>query len=278
MIMWRLAGYPQGHFDRDAPSKLDKTIDVGIRMSTILKPDDEVLPGVRWGRPEEIFTPAYWVCLAEKATEENGFSNFKGDLRCEVFFCLLGGFGIKAELNRAAFNSLSKAGLFKSRRCPTAHEIESLLRKPLNLSGRHVRYRFPRQRALRLSAAARYLNTCAAPPVGDPTELRKWLLRIPGIGLKTASWIVRNHLGSDSVAILDVHIVRIGQMMNLFERDIRLPKDYERLERVFIEFAQAIGVRPSILDAIMWREVRSLGSLVAQYSRLGRKLVGLTLR
>jgi N-glycosylase/DNA lyase len=67
-------------------------------------------------------------------------------------------------------------------------------------------------------------------------------------------------------------------MMKLFERDIRFPKDYERLERVFIEFADAIGVRPSILDAIMWREVRSWGPIVAQYSRLGRTLVGLTLR
>jgi N-glycosylase/DNA lyase len=251
---------------------------LAIRKRTTLRPEDEILPGVRWGRPEEIFTPAYWASLATKAADGDGFSYFKGNLRREVFFCLLGGFGIRAELNRAAFNRLSKAGVLKTRHCPTAREIERLLREPLNLRGRRVRYRFPRQRARHLAAAARYFEASEPPPKGDAAELRKWLLRIPGIGLKTASWIVRNHLGSDSVAILDIHIVRIGQMMKLFERDIRFPKDYERLERVFIEFADAIGVRPSILDAIMWREVRSWGPIVAQYSRLGRTLVGLTLR
>jgi N-glycosylase/DNA lyase len=242
-----------------------------------LNPDAEVRPGVRWGRPEEIFTPAYWAALGSKAKVTDGFSHIRGHLRREVYFCLLGGFGIKAEANKAAFNRLLKAGIFKVGRYPTAREIEKLLRQPLNLNGRQVRYRFPRQRAQRISVAARYLET-TEPPKNDAHELREWLLCIPGIGMKTASWIVRNHLGSDSVAILDVHIVRLCQMMNLFEPHVSFPKDYKRLEKVFLEFAETIGVRPSLLDAIMWREVRGLGPLMAEWSRLGRNIVGLSLR
>ena len=44
----------------------------------------------------------------------------------------------------------------------------------------------------------------------SPVALRDWLLAIPGIGPKTASWIVRNRTGSSAVAIIDVHILRAG--------------------------------------------------------------------
>jgi thermostable 8-oxoguanine DNA glycosylase len=242
-----------------------------------LNPDDEIRPGIRWGRPEEVFTPAFWAALGSKATAMDGFSHVRGHLRREVYFCLLGGFGIKAEFNKAAFDRLSKAGIFRVGRYPTAQDIEALLREPLNLNGRQVRYRFPRQRAQRISVAAKYLEA-NEPPKNDAHELREWLLRIPGIGMKTASWIVRNHLESDSVAILDVHIVRVCQMMNLFDPHVSFPRDYKRLEKIFLEFAETIGVRPSLLDAIMWREMRGLGPLMAERSRLGRNIVGLTLR
>jgi N-glycosylase/DNA lyase len=235
------------------------------------------MPGVRWGRPDEIFTPAFWAALGAKAGEKDGFSHCGGVFRREVYFCLLGGFGIKAELNRAAFNQLSKSGVLRIGRYPKAQEIEAVLREPLLVNGRQVRYRFPHQRAHRIATAARYLGSAEA-PVHDARELRNWLLHIPGIGMKTASWIVRNYLDSDSVAILDIHIVRICQMMNVFEKHIRFPRDYERLEQVFLDFANGIGVRPSLLDAIMWREVRGLAPLIAERSRLGRNIVGLSLR
>ena len=85
-------------------------------------------------------------------------------------------------------------------------------------------------------------------------------MELPGIGPKTASWIVRNWLGSDDVAILDVHVLRAGILMGLFPEDCRLPKDYEVLEKKFLDFARAIQVRASLLDAIMWRDMRVLFS------------------
>jgi thermostable 8-oxoguanine DNA glycosylase len=81
---------------------------------------------------------------------------------------------------------------------------------------------------------------------------------LPGIGPKTASWIVRNWTGTDEVAILDVHVLRAGQLMGLFPREIKLPRDYGRLEQIFLEFSKALNVRASLLDAIIWREMRIL--------------------
>jgi thermostable 8-oxoguanine DNA glycosylase len=88
--------------------------------------------------------------------------------------------------------------------------------------------------------------------------MRQLLLSIEGIGPKTASWIVRNVMGSDDVAIIDIHILRACTGMGVFPSDIRLPRDYEPLERRFIAFSNAIDVRPSVLDAVMWSEMRSI--------------------
>jgi len=87
-------------------------------------------------------------------------------------------------------------------------------------------------------------------------ELRDELLNLEGVGPKTASWIVRNLRGSDEVAILDIHVLRACSAMAVFPEEVSLPKDYEALERRFLNFATAIEVRASILDAVMWTEMR----------------------
>lgn len=91
----------------------------------------------------------------------------------------------------------------------------------------------------------------------SPRALRDRLMTFEGIGPKTASWIVRNHLDSDEVAIIDVHVLRACRLMSLFPDEISLPRDYESLEERFLDFAKAIKVRSSLLDAVMWAETRA---------------------
>jgi thermostable 8-oxoguanine DNA glycosylase len=174
----------------------------------------------------------------------------------DVVFCLLGGHGIRMEVNRAAWAHLREHGLFE-RPDVGAAKIEAWLREPLELDGRRIHYRFPRQRAERIARALVELGDYQADRL-DPLRLRKKLMDLPGIGPKTASWIVRNWAGSDAVAILDVHVLRAGRIMGLFPENLKLPRDYEKLERSFLEFSNALGVRPSLLDAIIWREMRIL--------------------
>ncbi|MGK7863061.1 hypothetical protein [Falsiroseomonas sp. E2-1-a4] len=66
-------------------------------------------------------------------------------------------------------------------------------------------------------------------------------MRLNGIGPTTASWIARNWLGAASVAILDIHVIRAGQLIGLFEQEVRLPRDYFGMERRFLDFAEAVG-------------------------------------
>lgn len=163
------------------------------------------------------------------------------------------------ELNQAAWKHLKAAGILSTGHKPSADSIESLLCERLDVEGRRVRYRFPRQRAHRIAFALEFLHDSPIDHL-DPLQLRNSLMAIPGIGPKTASWIVRNWTGTDEVAILDVHVIRAGQLIGLFPKHIRLPRDYSALEARFLEFSHALKVRASLLDAIIWREMRVLTS------------------
>ena len=220
-------------------------------------PDVEVVPGVAWGMAEVPNTPAYWAIRCRWEDANPDYVTKKASLAEEAGFCLLGGYGIKYEVNAAAFERLRAASVFDLDAPMTESEILDLLLHPLCVNERQIRYRFPNQRARRLVAMRDRLRKFAS-SVRDPFQMRAALLSIEGIGPKTASWIVRNILGSDEVAIIDIHILRACTIMGVFPSDIRLPRDYEPLERRFIAFSNAIAVRPSVLDAVMWSEMRSI--------------------
>lgn len=231
---------------------------VSFCISSDRAPDAEVVPGVKWGRPEWVPSAAYWAVMSEIADESDDYVCTDVTLKEQVGFCLLGGFGITAEMNHAIFDRLHTQGIFDHGYLPEAEEIERLLRDPVQVDGRPRRYRFPHQRAVRIASAMRVTEE-NPPSTKQPKQFRDDLMKIPGIGPKTASWITRNWLGSDEVAILDIHIIRAGILIGLFDRRQKVPRDYSAMEERFLSFARALNVRPSLLDAVMWREMRKLG-------------------
>ena len=216
-------------------------------------PEAEVIPGVRWGNINAPMTPAFWKASAAMLPETGPNALRAGDsLVDEMAVCLLSGFGIKAELAYAAYRRLRDRGLLAGK--PEVAALEAALREPLQLGARAARYRFPTQKAKYLAGALEVFRS-QVPPVGD-LELRAWLMGIEGIGAKTASFIVRNWLLSDQVAILDVHVIRAGTHMGLFRPSDRVESMYDRMERRFLDFARAINVRASILDLMIWGQMR----------------------
>lgn len=233
--------------------------------------DTEVLPGIAWGRVDQFLTPAYWRARAWFA-EQQGDMDVRFALGTtlveEVAACLLGGHGIPAEVGLAAYDRLRSLNYFDG----TPHEAGTLmdvLSEPLLVGGRRVRYRFARQRSEYLSGSLSRLVR-ELPSDLEDVALRDWLAALPGIGLKTASWVTRNHRASDEVAILDVHLHRAGVVAGFFLPRHSLARDYHEMEARFITFAWAIGVRPSVLDALMWMDMKVAG-------RVGRQLYHLRL-
>ncbi|WP_327205663.1 hypothetical protein [Rhizobium beringeri] len=218
---------------------------------------DEVMPGVSWGRPDELFTPSFWKYQSEAQTRRNRYSHHRlgSNLLEEIAVCLLGGYGIPAEIGMAAFERLKREGMLLGD--TSEPEIHAQLSQPFGMPGGTRHYRFAAQKSSYLARSLQMAKGIQANV--PPRVLRHRLLELPGIGPKTASWIVRNHLNSDDVAIIDIHLHRACVMMNVFEATSDPAKEYFPLEALFLCFAEAIKVRASVLDAIIWDFMRRIG-------------------
>lgn len=219
--------------------------------------EEWLMPGVRWGRFEHALTPAFWVSQAWLADAPERDFRLCPNLVEEVVTCLLGGHGAPAEVGLAA--SARVIGELRETGAETlaAERIHELLTKPLAIGERSVRYRFAAQRSRYLAGALDGLREIDEQALDD-VPLRDALCTLPGIGPKTASWIVRNRRASDSVAILDVHIVRACEHMAVFPKGADPARRYFDLESRFLEFCREGGARASVVDAVMWTTMRRL--------------------
>ncbi|WP_207005355.1 8-oxoguanine DNA glycosylase [Trinickia mobilis] len=233
---------------------------------TLTMPDasEEVLPGIPWGAFDELLTPAYWRGQVWQHQQTGGYADFRlgRSLEEEVAACLLGGWGMPAELALAAYRRVRERGLL--RHDVTTQALEDALAEPFIFHGRQRKYRFSRQKA-------RYLQGCLArlygytPPVDD-VDFRDSLQTLPGIGLKTASWIVRNIRPTSEVAIVDVHILRAGRHIGLFPDEWEPQTHYRELERNFVSLARALGVPAATLDGLIWDYMRQLSPTLRKAS------------
>lgn len=224
--------------------------------------DEEIVPGVVWGRVDQLFTVAYWLGQYWLREDEDRPSCHRigRTFEEEVVACMLGGHGIPAEVGLAAFGRLREAGIIAEPDV-TSEMISDCLRRPLTVGGRQITYRFWSRKSIHLAAALRSLRD--NPPACSGRILRDHLVTIPGIGPKTASWIVRNWFGSDDVAILDVHVVRAGRLMGLYSEGDRVERAYGEMESRFLNLATRMAVSPANLDSLIWSNMRLSPRLVA---------------
>ncbi|MGO1073825.1 8-oxoguanine DNA glycosylase [Lysobacter sp. CA199] len=216
--------------------------------------DAEILPGVHWGRVDAFPTPAYWAyqVIARRIESQTIRYKLGTTLREEIGACLLGGHGIPASIGLAAFEHLKQKGAFAGDP-PDEQNLRQWLSEPMLSGGRQVRYRFAAQKARYLAAALLKVARESAPSAGR--LLRDWMISVPGIGYKTASWIARNWLDADDVAILDIHILRAGVLAGFLDSELTVERHYLQLEQQFLDFSQAMDVKPSELDAVIWLEM-----------------------
>lgn len=227
-------------------------------------PEEYIFDGVRWGWHYVLFTPAFWATLAWLDREDKRYHSYRiGEtLKEEIAACLLGGYGIPAEVGLAAFSKVRQARLLDGSP-PSEQELYQVLSEPLKVGKRLVHYRFAHQRSRYLSAALHRAHH-SSPPTENHHAFRSWLLELRGVGLKTASWITRNWLDSNEVAIIDIHIYRAGVLMGLYRRDELPAKHYFKMEQRFLQFAVAIDVKPAILDTLIWRQMKDAGNIVLE--------------
>ena len=226
-------------------------------------PHQEVIPGVEWGRIEEFPMPAYWFyqVLAQRLAGHPPEYKVGASLSEEVGACLLSGYGIPANIAIGAFEHLRDRGAFAATP-PDEQRLLAWLKEPIRVGDRSVHYRFAGRKAHYLARALPMLQEAPAELTGR--ALRTWLTQLPGVGLKTASMIVRNWQRADDVAILDIHLMRVGQVIGLFPMDMTVERHYVELEERFLALSDALGLRAAELDAAIWHDMASSPMTVRQ--------------
>ncbi len=220
-----------------------------------------VVAGVDWG--------AIWIefgCAFEKRSRILAGST-EDDLRRELIFCLLGGHAVPYELARSSADVVSTVGVFDAERDDA--ELLALLERelstpqflPRRVDGSLRRYRYPRRKAQLLVACRAWVNGLdslreALLGASGERARRELLCRCPGVGPKSASWMLRNCGLGENLAILDVHVLRAMASAGRLE-PASLPRDYDRVEAAFLAWCHELGASAGAFDLLLWEFSRA---------------------
>lgn len=191
------------------------------------------------------------------------------DLVQEFFFVLLGGFGISYEQNKSALKVIKQKGFIDFnlyRDAKSTPLIEQRLREefetkqfePLTISGEYRKYRFTKTKPDIIVAAGQWLwaecNWDLKIKIEDLgcQKSRKWLCNCPGLGMKSASWFLRNTGYNQDCAVFDVHILRFLRRIGLEVPRTLTDYTYIKLENELRDICNRIGVRLGIMDYLLW--------------------------
>lgn len=223
-------------------------------------PEAKLLDDVRWGDVGSPMSAAFWYSQVwfDRRNRQFAPRPLGRNLVEEVAACLLGGYGMPAELGWAAFLAVGQAGLLE--RVPSTSEILDVLSRPLRVGDETRRYRFAERKSRYLAGCLARLRSDDVPL--DPLELRDYLTTLPGIGLKTASWVVRNRYACDDVAILDVHVVRLCKALGVFPATADPQRQYREMEKRFVALARAMKVGAAHLDNLIWHNMKIYGRAI----------------
>ena len=190
-----------------------------------------------------VMWPAFEQAYAELASP--GARAAEPALRRELLFCLLGGHGVTFETSVSALEVIENLDVF------SRHHDGDVLHarligvldqprfEPARKDGSLRRFRFPRRKAMLICQARSWLIGVGS--LADAfaaraceRERRSWLVGCPGLGPKSASWLLRNTGWATELAILDVHVIRAMTEAGILRERYR-PGDYEHIEGLFLQ-------------------------------------------
>jgi N-glycosylase/DNA lyase len=183
--------------------------------------------------------------------------------RRELLLCLLGGHAVTYELALSATERCQALCIFdptwdlEGLRVRLEDELNRAQFEPPRIDGSLRRYRYPRRKATLIAAAVCWLRshgrlTDSLAAIDDERQRRDFLCQCPGMGPKTASWLLRNLGYGKNVAVLDVHVLRAMATAGLIET-VSLPRDYEAVEERYLAWCEEIEAPPAAFDLFLWQ-------------------------
>lgn len=191
----------------------------------------------------------------------------------ELCLCILSS-NVPYELAKSAFFHLRDVLLLRRRWLTQssdssgkiAQELSRQIYLPKKKNGDYRKYRFPKIRAENVMSAAKtlYVRNSGLFKVlknaNSEHEARKFLVKnIAGVGMKEASHFLRNIGYSESLAIIDSHVVAfLKEIEALPQVKIRsiTPQIYMKLERILQDLCNCLDVSLSTFDMAIWHYMR----------------------
>jgi len=184
----------------------------------------------------------------------------------ELVCCILSS-QVKFELSQAVTNKLKHQNLLHSKE-PNDFYEEQLgvsLRSPVNVKGRSIKYRFPNIKAKQIAAARKniyengngLLNMLSEH--SEATDLRTSLVNIvPGLGMKQASMFLRNVSNTFDLAIIDSHVLKYMNVLNLIQTTTNTISKTQYLvkEDKLSRYAEKFGYPVGCVDYAIWIVMR----------------------
>ena len=195
------------------------------------------------------------------------------DLWHELCFCILSG-NVTFELAKSVIDTLNEKELLDQywivedpKSLKVLNEaLEESQFLPLKNNGELRKYRYPNKRSQQIVKAAQVIYSenksikHILSQFESDIETRSYLSnQISGLGIKEASHFLRNIHYSNSLAIIDVHVLSFLKKNYLISQDMSVtPNSYLKLERILRNLADFHGLDLSIFDLAIWHYMRRL--------------------
>ena len=184
----------------------------------------------------------------------------------ELVCCILSS-QVKYELAQALLKKMKQAHLLTPGSPDSSYEqcVLEVLKSPVVIQNRKIKYRFPNVKAEQISKAkskiydngstiSKILSSC-----DNPLKLRAELVKVaPGIGMKQASMYLRNVSNSFELAVIDSHVLKYMSAMNLIKK---IPSSiskarYLAKENMLTKYTERFGYPVGCVDYAIWIVMR----------------------
>lgn len=184
----------------------------------------------------------------------------------ELVCCVLSS-QVKFELSQAVTQNLKRNGLLDIKAIDYSYEdrLGELLRSPIMIDDRPIKYRFPNIKTKQIAAARKNIYGCNISLRGildkysDPSDLRTALVKlVPGLGMKQASMYLRNVSNSFELAVIDSHVLNYMNVVNLLKNVPTTISTTQYLvkENMLTKYAEKFGYPVGCVDYAIWIVMR----------------------
>ncbi len=184
----------------------------------------------------------------------------------ELVCCVLSS-QVKFELSLAVTLNLKRNGLLDLEvfDCSYEDQLGVVLRSPVMVDGRSIKYRFPNTKAKQIAAARKNIYGCGISlremldKYSESSDLRAALVKlVPGLGMKQASMYLRNVSNSFELAVIDSHVLKYMNVIDLIKK---VPSSiskarYLAKENMLTKYTERFGYPVGCVDYAIWIVMR----------------------